>query len=206
LKKQIIILIALFWGFTQTKAQVALHKDLSVIEYNNPSEYIIGGITISGTKYLDHNTLINISGLKVGEKIIVPGENISSAIKKLWKQGLFADIKVSATKIQGNSIFLDFYVEEHPRLSKFKFVGKLKKSDITTIKEKLKLMKGNILTQNIVNNSKQKIKDYFIEKGFLNIVVSTIQTTDSTLVNSTILVFTIDNNLIFYRLRSLKEP
>jgi len=119
LKKQIIILIALFWGFTQTKAQVALHKDLSVIEYNNPSEYIIGGITISGTKYLDHNTLINISGLKVGEKIIVPGENISSAIKKLWKQGLFADIKVSATKIQGNSIFLDFYVEEHPRLSKF---------------------------------------------------------------------------------------
>ena len=192
MKKQIIILIALFWGFTQTKAQVALHKDLSVIEYNNPSEYIIGGITISGTKYLDHNTLINISGLKVGEKIIVPGENISSAIKKLWKQGLFADIKVSATKIQGNSIFLDFYVEEHPRLSKFKFVGKLKKSDITTIKEKLKLMKGKILTQNIVNNSKQKIKDYFIEKGFLNIVVSTIQTTDSTLVNSTILVFTID--------------
>ena len=110
MKKQIIILIALFWGFTQTKAQVALHKDLSVIEYNNPSEYIIGGITISGTKYLDHNTLINISGLKVGEKIIVPGENISSAIKKLWKQGLFADIKVSATKIQGNSIFLDFFV------------------------------------------------------------------------------------------------
>jgi outer membrane protein insertion porin family len=110
----------------------------------------------------------------------------------LWEQGLFADIKVSATKIHGNSIFLDFYVEEHPRLSKFKFVGKLKKSDITSIKEKLKLMKGKILTQNIVNNSKQKIKDYFIEKGFLNIVVSSIQTADSTLVNSAILVFTID--------------
>ena len=176
----------------QTKAQVAIHKDLSAIEYSSPNEYIIGGITISGTKYLDHSTLINISGLEVGEKIIVPGEQISTSIKKLWKQGLFSDIKVSATKIQGNSIFLDFYVEEHPRLSKFKFVGKLKKSDITTIKEKLKLMKGKILTQNIVNNSQQKIKDYFIEKGFLNIEVSASQTTDSTLVNSAILVFTIN--------------
>ena len=192
MKKQIIILIAIFLGFSQSRAQVAIHKDLSAIEYSNPSEYHIGGITISGTKYLDHSTLINISGLEVGEKIVVPGENISSAIKKLWKQGLFSDIKVSATKIQGNSIFLDFYVEEHPRLSKFKFVGKLKKSDITTIKEKLKLMKGKILTQNIVNNSKQKIKDYFIEKGFLNIEVSTTQTADSTLVNSAILVFTVD--------------
>ncbi len=192
MKKQIIILIAIFLGFSQSRAQVAIHKDLSAIEYSNPSEYIIGGITISGTKYLDHSTLINISGLEVGEKIVVPGENISSAIKKLWKQGLFSDIKVSATKIQGNSIFLDFYVEEHPRLSKFKFVGKLKKSDITTIKERLKLMKGKILTQNIVNNSKQKIKDYFIEKGFLNIEVSTTQTADSTLVNSAILVFTVD--------------
>ena len=192
MKKQIIILIAIFLGFSQSKAQVAIHKDLFAIEYSNPSEYIIGGVTISGTKYLDHSTLINISGLEVGEKIVVPGENISSAIKKLWKQGLFSDIKVSATKIQGNSIFLDFYVEEHPRLSKFKFVGKLKKSDITTIKEKLKLMKGKILTQNIVNNSKQKIKDYFIEKGFLNIIVTATQTADSTLVNSAILVFHID--------------
>ena len=176
----------------QAKAQVAIHKDLSTIEYSNPNEYTIGGITISGTKYLDHSTLINISGLEVGEKIIVPGEQISASIKKLWKQGLFSDIKVSATKIQGNNIFLDLYVEEHPRLSKFKFLGKLKKSDITTIKEKLELMKGKVLTQNIVNNSQQKIKDYFIEKGFLNIEVSASQTSDSTLINSAILVFTIN--------------
>ena len=192
MKNYILICSALIWSFFQAKAQVAIHKDLSGIEYSNPNEYTIGGITISGTKYLDHSTLINISGLEVGEKIIVPGEQISASIKKLWKQGLFSDIKVSATKIQGNSIFLDLYVEEHPRLSKFKFLGKLKKSDVTTIKEKLDLMKGKILTQNIVNNSEQKIKDYFIEKGFLNIEVSTSQTADSTLVNSAILVFTIN--------------
>ena len=192
LKKQIILLTLLLWVFTSTQAQVALHKDLSTVEYNNPAEYISGGITISGTKYLDHQTLINISGLEVGEKVVVPGEGLSIAIEKLWKQGLFYDIKLSATKIQGNSIFLDFYLQEHPRLSKFKFIGKLKKSDITAIKEKLKLMKGKVLTQNVVNNSKQKIKDYFVEKGFLNNEVSTAQSIDSTLVNSAILVFTIN--------------
>ena len=96
----------------QTKAQVAIHKDLSAIEYSTPNEYIIGGITISGTKYLDHQTLVNISGLKVGEKIVVPGEGVSTSIKKLWKQGLFSNITLSATKIQDNTIFLDFYLEE----------------------------------------------------------------------------------------------
>jgi len=192
LKKQIIILFAFVLAITSLKAQVSLHKDLSAIDYANPTEYIIGGITVSGTKFLDHKTLISISGLEVGGKIIVPGEQISTAIKKLWKQGLFADIKISATKIQGNSIFLDFHLQEHKRLSKFKFVGKTKKSDITTIKERLKLMKGKILTQNLINNSEQKIKDYFIEKGFLNVEVSSTQTSDSTLVNSAVLIFNIN--------------
>ncbi len=135
MKKQVNIIFAFFLAISNLTAQVSLHKDLSVIGYSNPSEYIIGGITVSGTKYLDHKTLISISGLEVGNKIIVPGEDLSTAIKKLWKQGLFSDIKVSATKIQGNSIFLDFHLQEHSRLSKFKFVCKVKKSDITSIKE-----------------------------------------------------------------------
>jgi len=192
LNKNKLILVLIICGFFQMEAQVALNKDISTIEYNKPNEYIIGGITISGTKYLDHSTLINISGLSVGERVFIPGEQISAAIKKLWKQGLFSDIKISATKIQGNSIFLDLYVQEHPRLSKFKFVGKIKKSEITSIKEKLKLMKGKVLTQNVVNNSKEKIKSYFIDKGFLNVDVSTKQDSDSMLINSSILVFYIN--------------
>ncbi len=192
MKKQVNIIFAFFLAISNLTAQVSLHKDLSVIGYSNPSEYIIGGITISGTKYLDHKTLISISGLEVGNKIIVPGEDLSESIKKLWKQGLFSDIKISATKIQGSSIFLDFHLQEHPRLSKFKFVGKVKKSDITSIKENLKLMKGKILTQNLVNNSEQKIKNYFIDKGFLSVEVTSMQTLDSNLVNSAFLVFHID--------------
>tara|TARA_B100001142_G_scaffold326861_1_gene383235 strand:+ start:7457 stop:9985 length:2529 start_codon:yes stop_codon:yes gene_type:complete len=192
LDRKILILALIICGFYQIEAQVAINKDLSIIDYNKPNEYIIGGITISGTKYLDHSTLINISGLSVGERVFIPGEKISAAVKKLWNQGLFSDIKISATKIQGNSIFLDLYVQEHPRLSKFKFIGKIKKSEITSIKEKLKLIKGKVLTQNVINNSKEKIKSFFIEKGFLNVEVRTKQDSDSMLINSSILVFYIN--------------
>ena len=192
MKKQVILIIAYFLTFIPLNGQVSLLKDLSSIEYSSPTEYIIGGITISGTKYLDHSTLINISGLEIGKKIVIPGEEISNAIKKLWKQGLFADISISATKIQASTIFLNFHLKEQQRLSKFKFNGKLKKSDITSIKEKLKLIKGKVLSQNLVKNSEQKIKDYFVEKGFLNIEVLSKQIMDSTLVNSAMLVFNIN--------------
>lgn len=206
--RKILILALIICCFYQIEAQVAINKDLSIIDYNKPNEYIIGGITISGTKYLDHSTLINISGLSVGKRIFIPGEKISAAVKKLWNQGLFSDIKISATKIQGNSIFLDLYVQEHPRLSKFKFIGKIKKSEITSIKEKLKLMKGKVLTQNVINNSKEKIKSFFIDKGFLNVEVKTKQDSDSMLINSSILVFYINkkkkvkiNNIKFIGLK-----
>ena len=146
--------------------------------------------------------------MSVGKRIFIPGEKISTAVKKLWNQGLFSDIKISATKIQGNSIFLDLYVQEHPRLSKFKFIGKIKKSEITSIKEKLKLMKGKVLTQNVINNSKEKIKSFFIDKGFLNVEVKTKQDSDSMLINSSILVFYINkkkkvkiNNIKFIGLK-----
>tara|TARA_B100000902_G_scaffold399870_1_gene473189 strand:- start:17994 stop:20513 length:2520 start_codon:yes stop_codon:yes gene_type:complete len=208
LDRKILILALIICCFYQIEAQVAINKDLSIIDYNKPNEYIIGGITISGTKYLDHSTLINISGLSVGKRIFIPGEKISTAVKKLWNQGLFSDIKISATKIQGNSIFLDLYVQEHPRLSKFKFIGKIKKSEITSIKEKLKLMKGKVLTQNVINNSKEKIKSFFIDKGFLNVEVKTKQDSDSMLINSSILVFYINkkkkvkiNNIKFIGLK-----
>lgn len=173
-------------------AQINPYQNLSTLDYANPKEYLIGGITISGTKHLDHQTLIGISGLEVGQQIMIPGEEISNAVKKLWKQGLFADIQISATKIEGNSIFLNLHLLEYNRLSKFQFIGNAKKSEITDLKEKLALMKGKVLSQNLINNSEQKIREFFIDKGFLNVEVSSTQVVDSAMINSAILIFHID--------------
>ncbi|HIA35883.1 MAG TPA: outer membrane protein assembly factor BamA, partial [Flavobacteriales bacterium] len=91
--------------------------NIEELDYANPKEYKVAGITISGIKYLDKKVLIMLSGISVGDKISLPGEKTGDAIKKLWKQGLFSDVKISITKIQGDNIFLNFYLQERPRLS-----------------------------------------------------------------------------------------
>lgn len=145
--------------------------DLNNIDYTNPKPYEIGGITISGTQYLDNNILITLSGLTVGDKIDVPGEKITKAIQNLWKQGLFENIKINAAKIEGNLIFLDIYLEEKPRLAKFTFLG-LKKGEANTLKDKIKLVKGDVLTENVIIRSSNIIKKHYMDKGFMDVTVN----------------------------------
>ena len=169
---KILLLFACILGVSVgTQAQVSLNTSLETISYSNPRQYILGGITISGTKHLDHNTLIQISGLSIGETVVVPGDDITKAVEKLWGQGLFSDVQITATKIQGNSIFLDFLLEERPRLSKFKFTG-IKKSDIDALREKIKLVRGKIITESLIRNTKNIIRNYYVEKGFLNVEIN----------------------------------
>jgi hypothetical protein len=89
------------------------------LDYTKPASYVIGGITVTGTKFLDQHVLINLSGLVVGDSIEVPGEKISSAIRNLWKQGLFADASIAVSQLKGDQIFLEIQLSERPRLSKF---------------------------------------------------------------------------------------
>ena len=157
--KILLLFVCILGVSLGTQAQVTLNTSLETISYSNPRQYVLGGVTISGTKHLDHNTLIQISGLNIGETLVVPGDDITQAVEKLWEQGLFSDVQITATKIQGNSIFLNFFLEERPRLSKFKFIG-IKKSDIDALREKIKLVRGKIITESLVSNTKNIIRDF----------------------------------------------
>ena len=162
------------------------------LDYSNPKTYELGGVVVNGANNLNNSTLIAISGLSVGDKIQVPGDKITAAINKLWEQGLFANVEISIEKVVGNSIFLKINLEEHTRLSQFKFKGKkVSKSDITEIKSKLKLMRGKVLTENLINNCIQTIKEYYINKGFFNIQVGYLTTRDTSTINSESLIFNI---------------
>ena len=91
--------------------------------YLNPKEYLIGGTTMSGAKFLDTETLIILSKLIVGQRITVPGEATSNAVKNLWAQGLFDDVQLNITQIKGDTIFFDIAVVEHPRLTRINVSG-----------------------------------------------------------------------------------
>lgn len=122
--------------FNLTNAQIIYKPQARPqVDPNAPKEYIIGGITVSGTQSLDKDVLITISKLKVGDRIKVPGDKMAASIKDLWAQGLFDDVQINITDIRQDSIFLDLYLLERPRLSKVIFRG-LKKSEVDDLNEK----------------------------------------------------------------------
>lgn len=188
----ILFCIAMLLGNTSF-AQIGLKakKEKSrVLSQNN--EYVIGGVTISGSKYLDEELLISISGLSPGDKIKLPNDPaIAKAIQNLWKQNLFANIEINQTHTQGDKLFLDIHITERPRLSKYNFKG-IKDADAKEIKEKIGLVKSKVITEATKQNAVVRIKKYFTEKGYTNVTVNVIEKPDTAFLNTAILTFLID--------------
>ncbi|HWK02333.1 MAG TPA: POTRA domain-containing protein [Puia sp.] len=176
-----------------THPGVSVDPDLMALSNskNPPREYIIAGIKISGTKYLDESLLTSISGLTVGDKVTIPGgDNFSKAINNLWKQNLFADIAIYFTKLSGNSIYIEINVTERPRLSNFYFKG-VKKGDGDDLTTKTGLVKGRVITENMKRSAILMIKKFYAEKGYQDAQVTTSESKDPSVANSELLTFNI---------------
>jgi outer membrane protein insertion porin family len=158
-----------------------------------PDDYFIGGITVSGVKYLDPNALIGISGLRKGQEVTIPGEAITTAVQKLWMQGLFSDVRISVAKTVGDTAFLDIALQERPRISSVKYNG-LKKSEMDDLVKKLNLPVGSQVTAYLLNTAEKIIRDHFVEKGFLNTEVNFIQKEDPDQPNNVILTVDVNKN------------
>ncbi|MDO9511647.1 MAG: POTRA domain-containing protein [Bacteroidales bacterium] len=171
---------------TNVSAQIVIGQDLESIDYNSPKEYAIGGVTVSGVQYLDPSVLVMLSNLRIGDKIMVPGEEISNAINKLWKQGLFDNVRIVITKIENTNIFLEIQLTERPRLSKFNFTG-VKKSEADNLRDEIKLTSGEVVTSNLIMRTTEKTKKYFTDKGYLNAQVDIAEIKDTTKLNNIIL-------------------
>jgi len=157
----------------------------SKIDFGN--QYMIGGISFSGNSNLDSNTILSLIDINVGDNIFVPGEEIPTAIKNLWKQNMFSDIQIFQTKTEGNIIFLEIYLDQLPKLEKFQFKG-LKKSEIDKLREELNLSRGIYVSNQIKNKTENYIIKYFKEKGFLNVTCSVNEETSQDLNSSTLII------------------
>ncbi len=165
-------------------------KDAAV-SYERPKEYTISKITVSGVKFLDPNTLISVSGLNINDKISIPGERISTAIRRLMEQGIIEDVAINITKIELDKVELDIHLRERPRLNKFVFKG-IRKGEIDAVSEKVKANKGKVITDALIKNIQLTIKRVYIEKGFLNTNVQIKQISDTIRANNAALIVTID--------------
>ena len=172
-----LLCLLLLFSHTKTSAQIQV-GNIGSFDYSRPQEYEIGGITTSGAKYLDPNVLTMVSGLQVGSTIKVPGDDITDAIRKLWDQGFFEDISISATSIVGNKIFLNIDIKERPRVSKFSFSG-ISKTDADDIRKKINLTRGDVATEHLFTKTKTIIENFYYDKGYLNADVNITPEPDS---------------------------
>jgi outer membrane protein insertion porin family len=164
-----------------------------IIDYSYPDEYVIGDITVSGVRFLDPNAIVGISGLRKFSRISVPGESITQAVEKLWSQGLFSDIRITITERRADTLFLDIFLGERPRISSVNYYG-TKKAERDDIAEKVNLLAGSQVTDHVISKTKRIIEEYFIEKGYLNTVVRIVQKDDPDSQNSIMLNIHVDKN------------
>ncbi|MBX2845750.1 MAG: BamA/TamA family outer membrane protein [Saprospiraceae bacterium] len=184
-------------------------EDVVEIDYRNSKTFKIENITVTGTDYLNHELLIDNSGLKVGSSISIPGDEISNSIKKLWKLGLFENIEINLVKVGYDEVnadrlaWLNINLLERPRVAGVKFTGttNLEAEDLT---ESLKLIKGKPITSSLKLNINKVVQDYYADKGFLNASSSFLERPDTVNLNSSYLEINVDkgqkvkiSNIIF---------
>lgn len=163
------------------------------INYSSPREYEIADIQVQGVEFLDNNALISLSGLRVGDKIKIPGDEISNAIEKLWKQGIIGNVSVNIDKVEGDKVWLIINLTERPRLTKYEFKG-INKSQVAELKDKIDLVRGKVLTDVVLKNTELSVKKYLEGKGFLNAEINIIQSRDTIRANSVSIVIDVDKN------------
>ena len=158
-----------------------------------PKAYEIADIQVKGADNYEDYIVIGYTGLKVGDIITIPGPDVTDASKRLWRQGLFSKVQVAVDKTVGNKAYLTLNLRQQPRISEINYHG-VKKGEQQDLQETLQLMKGNQITQNIVNRAEEIIKKYFSNKGFGNAMVKINLTEDLSHPNEAIVDINVNKN------------
>lgn len=209
IKKIVIVLTVMLGIGIQTKAQDVI-KNPDISYAGTPRTCEIGGIAVKGVEGYEDYVLTGLSGLAVGQTITVPGTEITDAVKRYWRHGLFSRVSITADSIVGSKIYLCIHLATRPRVSRINYNG-IKKSEREDMEAKLGIMKGSQITPNMIDRAKILAKRYFDDKGFKNAEITIVQRDDVTDKNMVILDVNIDKkdkmkvrNIIFEGNKQLK--
>ncbi len=201
LKRNLLLLFIVCFGFQlnlwaqqpDTTKPVSVDPELEAIfNSKTPKEYVIAGITVSGSKTFDSALLVSITGISIGDKVYLPGGDLfSKAILAIWRQQYFDDAAIFITKVDGKDIFIEISVRERARLGNFFFKG-VKKSEQDELKEKIGLTPNKVVTENLRRTSIEKIEKYYIEKGYRKINIEITETKNAVNPNFIDLTYHVD--------------
>ncbi len=173
-------------------ARSGLGAEVGAEEPARPREYEIAGVKSTGAQYLDEDLVRAVTGLQIGQKVRLPNDDaIARAIRQLWKQNLFADVRIDVERIVGDKVFLVIVVEEQPRLNRWNYRG-IRKGETTELKDKISLRKNTVFTEAVQKEAEVRLVKFFVDKGYGNAKVRTYTRKDTTAINSIIATFDIN--------------
>ena len=165
-----------FIPFTATAQDKIVNPDISYA--GTPRTCEIGGIAVEGVEGYEDYVLAGLSGLTVGQEIELPGSQITEAVKRYWRNGLFSKVKITADSIVGNKVYLCIHLGMRPRIKNINYNG-IKKAEREDMEAKLGMVKGMSLTRNILDRAKILAKRYFDDKGYKNAEIDIVQREDA---------------------------
>ncbi|MCX6350375.1 MAG: outer membrane protein assembly factor BamA [Bacteroidetes bacterium] len=152
--------------FVLTLSSLKAQTGDTVLSYAIPTKYEIAGIRVTGDES-EKTTVLSLCGLATGQKISIPGEDITDALRNIWKQGLFSDVKILLDKTEDNKAWLNIYVQTRPRISRYSISG-LSKAQAGKIKEEVHISTGAIVTEQYKQGIIKRVDEFYTKKGFPN--------------------------------------
>ncbi|MDE6339231.1 MAG: outer membrane protein assembly factor BamA, partial [Muribaculaceae bacterium] len=199
LKKTLLILLSLGMAMSASALDLQLSAPVDTV-YNPdvvysplPKSYEIADIRVTGVPSSDDYLIIGYSGLSVGDRVEIPGDEITAAVKRFWRQGLYSKVQINVDKIAGDKVWLEIALAQQPRMSEMTFTG-VKSGEKKDLEQRLGMVSGQQLTPNIIAQVKKIVKEYYDKKGFKNAAVNIIQHPDLSKENQVILNVDVDKN------------
>ena len=173
-------------------AQEAKSQNNVIVDYATPKEYVLADVDVKGVRFITKEQILSITGLVVGERYVTPGGEYASVVKRLMLQRFFSDVDIRLDSIKGvDSAYVSINLIERPRVSLWDYTG-IKKSERQDLDDRLKLRRRSELSDFILKSSCDIIKRYYLEKGFLNVQVTTSQVADTLAPNAVRVYFNVD--------------
>ena len=198
-----ILLTLMFLTLAATSAQSQNTKETynvgdtiynpKIVFTGAPSKYEIAGIRVEGVDNYEDNIIIGYSGLSIGQRIEIPGDELKAAAKRFWRQGLFSKVQIQVEKMCGDRAWLLFSMRQQPRIAQVNFLG-VKSGEKKDLIERLGTMTGNQMTPNIANRVKSIVEKYYADKGFEKAVCTVRQTEDLSKKNEVIVDIDVNKN------------
>ncbi len=191
--KRLYITVLLALLATLAHAQEEKKDNGVVVNYEKPTTYTVGGIDVTGIKYLGKDQLISLTGIRVGDKIKVPSDELSDVVRRIWLQRYFADVALYIDSLAPtrDTAFLKLVLQERPRVSRWSFMG-VKNSEQTDLVEKMNLKRGTELSEYAIKTNIGIIKEYYHDKGFINCDVNVRQVKDTVIKNAVRVTFDVN--------------